>query len=195
MLSKLYRAALLAPFGYWSFLIAAQKLGADPAKTLNHRTGAMSLYYLLGNLAIGCLIAFRVRLPAPLRFPLQHRRYLGVVTFVVLVFHFLLYLTMESFERQAYVQIATKIYLTLGFTAWLILLALALTSNDLALRKLGQRRWKKLHRAVYLASAAVTAHVMLIEKTDLVKYGLMLALLWLALGARAVRAIWPTSRP
>jgi sulfoxide reductase heme-binding subunit YedZ len=189
MLSKLYRVALLAPFGYWAFLIFSGNLGADPAKTLNHETGDIGLYYMLGNLALGVLVAFRVRLPVVVRFPLAHRRYLGVITFLVLTCHFLLYLTMEGFEKQAFTQLATKLYLTLGFSSWILLLVLAATSNDFSVRRLGHRRWKTVHRAVYLASALVTVHVLLIEKIDLRLFYALFALLWLAQGAR-----WLTSR-
>ncbi len=179
MLSKVYRVALLSPLGYWAYLIVTGSLGADPAKNLNHKAGDITLYYLLLNLLIGGLLSFRVRWPAPLRFLPKHRRYLGVTTFIVLVCHVFLYLTMEGFEKQGFVQLVTKIYLICGFSGFLILFLLALTSNDFSVRRLGAKRWKRLHRFVYLASAFVTVHVLLIEKIDLRKFWILFSLLWL----------------
>ncbi len=189
MLSKAFRVAVLVPAAYWIYLIYSGSIGADPAKTLNHLTGEISLYFLLLNLLVGVLIAFRVRLPTFLRFLLTNRRFLGVITFVYLIFHVLLYLTMESFEAQAFTQLYSKLYLALGLSAWLILLVLALTSNNLSVRILGGKRWKRLHRFVYPASALITAHVLLIEKTDLVKFGALFILLWIVQGVRAGKAL------
>lgn len=184
MLSKAFRVALLTPPAYWAYLIFSGALGADPAKTLNHHTGEMALYFLLLNLIVGALIGFSFRFPPLLRFLLLHRRFLGVVTFVYLIFHVLLYFTMESFEEQAFTQIATKLYLTLGAAAWAVLLVLTLTSNNFSVRTLGGKRWKLLHRLVYLASFLITGHVLLIEKADLVKYGALFAVLWAIQAAR-----------
>lgn len=177
MMGKAFRVILLLPAAWWIYEIATGNYGADPAKHYNHETGELALYYLLLNLAIGAAIGFGLRFPAFLRFLLTGRRFLGVTTFVYLVFHVFLYLAMEGFEAQAFTQIVTKLYLILGASAWLILLALAVTSNDFFVRKLG-RNWKRLHRFVHLAAALVTAHVLLIEKSDLVKFGALFVLLW-----------------
>lgn len=186
--SWIFRIALLVPGFVLVFQLLTDRIGADPAKELNHQTGEIALYYLLLNLTIGALIAFSFRFPKALRFLLLNRRYLGVVTFVYLIFHVLLYLTLEGFEAQAFTQILEKVYLLLGFTAFVVLAALAVTSNDFSVRRLGTKRWKSLHRTVYLASALVTVHVLLIEKADLVKFGALFAILWSVQLARALRA-------
>lgn len=190
MLSKLFRVAILLPALYWGYLIYAGEVGADPAKTLNHKAGDIALYYLLLNLAIGALISFSFRFPPFLRFLLVNRRFLGVVTFLYLVGHLFFYLVMEGLEPQAFTQIFSKLYLALGFSAWLILLLLALTSNNFSVRRLGGRRWKLIHRSVYVASALATVHVLLIEKADLVKFGILFALLWIVMLARLARFCW-----
>lgn len=178
MLGKAYRAILLAPILWWAFRIVMGRYGADPAKSFNHATGEMALYYLLGNLALGALIGFGVRFPAWIRLVLLGRRWLGVVTFVFLVFHVFFYLAMEGFEGKAFVQAVTKLYLIFGLSAWVILLLMALTSNDFSLRRMGFKWWKRLHRFVHLAAFFVMGHTLLIEKGDLVKYGCLFALLW-----------------
>ena len=180
MPGKAYRAILLLPLLWWGFEILTGQYGADPAKSYNHATGQFALYYLLGNLFLGTLVGFGVRFPAWLRFLLAGRRWLGVVTFVFLLFHVFLYLAMEGFEKQGFVQLFTKLYLSLALGAWVILLLMAVTSNDFSVRRLGFRRWKILHRFVHLAAFLVMGHTLLIEKSDTVKYGSLFALLWAA---------------
>lgn len=191
MISNIFRILLLLPGGYWVFLIFFSDLGADPAKSLNHKAGEVALYYILLNLILGILIAFKIKWPVKLRFLLLNRRYLGVLSFLILIFHVFLYFAMESFEPQAIEQIYTKNYLICASIAFMILMALAVTSNDYSVRKLKLRNWKRLHRFVYVASFFFSVHILLIEKTDLVKYGLILGTLWLLQAARVIFLIWP----
>lgn len=191
MLSNIFRFLLLLPGFYWTYLIFFSDLGADPAKNLNHKAGEIALYYILLNLLLGILIGFKVKFPVKLRFLLLNRRYLGVLSFLVLIFHVFLYFAMESFEPQALEQVFTKNYLTAGSLAFFILMILAVTSNDFSVRKLTIKVWKRLHRFVYLASLFFTIHILLIEKSDLIKYGLILGILWILQGARLVFSFWP----
>ncbi|PIS11851.1 MAG: hypothetical protein COT73_01715 [Bdellovibrio sp. CG10_big_fil_rev_8_21_14_0_10_47_8] len=185
--SSLFRILLLVPAGYWVYLIGSGSIGVDPAKTLNHKTGEIALYYILFNLLLGILISFSFRFPVFLRFLLMQRRFVGVLSFVFLIFHIFLYLTMEGFETKAWTQLVTKTYLIFGLGAWIILFALAVTSNDFSVRRLGVKRWKRFHRLVYIASALFTAHILSIEKTDLIKYGSLLLSLW---GLQIIRVLW-----
>lgn len=168
----------MLPFLWLSWELYSGQVGADPAKYLIHKLGQWALYYLLLNLLLGALISYSFKFPKFLRFLLINRRWLGVTTFFYLIFHFVLYLVLEGFEKQAFTQIIEKNYLILGTSAWLILLVLTLTSNNISVRSLGARNWKRLHRLVYLASALITIHVLLIEKADLIKYGILFAVLW-----------------
>jgi len=191
MVSNIFRILLLLPGAYWIFLIFFSDLGADPAKSLNHKAGEIALYYILLNLILGILIGFKVKWPIKLRFLLLNRRYLGVLSFLVLIVHVFLYFAMESFEPQAVEQIFTKNYLISASIAFMILMALAVTSNDYSVRKLKLRNWKCLHRFVYVASFFFSVHILLIEKTDLVKYGIILGILWLLQVARLIYSFWP----
>ncbi len=191
MLSNIFRFLLLLPGIYWTYLVFFSNLGADPAKILNHKAGEVALYYILLNLLIGFLIGIKFRIPGGLRFLLQNRRYLGVLSFVVLIFHVFLYFAMESFESQAIEQILTKNYLIAGSLAFLILAALAITSNNFSVRRLKIKVWKRLHRFVYLASFLFSIHILLIEKADLVKYGIVLGFLWVLQVSRFIFTIWP----
>lgn len=178
MLSKIFRISLLLPAIYWIYLMVSGNLGADPAKSLNHKTGEMALYYFLLNLLIGISLSISYKFPSILRFLPQNRRYLGVVNFIYLIFHLLLYLTMENFEKRAFTQMLTKTYLIFASLAWLILFSLALSSNNFSVRTMGAKKWKNLHRLIYLAAVFITLHVLLIEKTDLIKYGACFVVLW-----------------
>ena len=174
-----FRLSLLIPLFVWGWDVYSGNIGADPAKAFNHHSGEISLYFLLANLSLGVLISFKLKWTNFLSFLFQERRWLGVTTFGFLILHFLFYLLLEGFETKAWVQIYTKTYLIFGGLAWLGMMVLALTSNNFSVRKLGFKRWKLIHRFVYVFSALVTVHVLLIEKTDLVKYGILLALLWI----------------
>ncbi len=184
MISNLFRFFLLWPIAYWIFLIFFGDLGADPAKSLNHKAGDIALYYILLNLFLGALIGFKFKFPTFLRFLLVNRRYLGVLSFLILIFHVFLYFTMESFEFKSVEQIYTKTYLIFASLAFLILGILACTSNNYSVRKLTIKKWKLLHRMIYLASLFFSIHILLIEKADLVKFGIIVGLLWLIQGLR-----------
>ena len=84
-------------------------------------------------------------------------------------------------------QMWTKTYLIVATLAWIIMFILALTSNNFSVKKIGARNWKKLHRIVYLATIFITLHVMLIEKTDLIKYGIIFFTLWSLQVIRLIR--------
>lgn len=165
------RILFTLPFAVWICQTALQKLGADPAKSLNHKTGEMALYFIIANLIFGALtILLQKSKPSFFKYLQQQRRFVGVISFIFLIFHFAFYLLMEGFEAKAWTQIYTKTYLILGSIAWLVMLVLAVTSNDFSVKRLGGRRWKNLHRLVYLGAAIAFFHVISIEKADVVFY-------------------------
>lgn len=172
--NRIFKILLTTPFLYWMYLIFLSDLGADPAKRMNHKTGEMAYYYLMANLMIGVLIAVKIKLPTYLRFIYQNRRFLGVISFFFLMMHLSFYFAMESFEFKAFEQMYTKLYLILGSTAWIIFFTLAVTSNDFSVRHLGQKKWKWIHRLNYLGFFIASVHILNIEKTDLIKYSLLL---------------------
>lgn len=184
----LLRLLILSPILYWILKILDGSLGADPAKELNHKTGFMALVFLLINLWIGCLLWLYSKrswkMPAWLRLANQQRRFLGITNFIYLCFHLFLYLVMEGFEKKAYLQIFEKTYLIFGILAYVGMLVLAFTSNDFSLKKLGGKKWKRLHRLVYVIFALVLVHTFNIEKADLVLYAQMTFPMQLALLTR-----------
>ncbi len=186
-LNKLFRLALLLPLFFWVYQIFFGNLGAEPTKELNHQTGFISLIYLSLNLWIGILWSFWKKLPANWRSLLGERRFLGVLTYFILIGHVFFYLALEAFEFKALQQIVEKTYLIFGGFAFLGMTILAFTSNNFSVKKLGGKRWKLLHRMVYFVTVLVSVHVFLIEKADLPLFAMILVPLWLAESLRLIR--------
>jgi sulfoxide reductase heme-binding subunit YedZ len=137
-------------------------LGPDPVRHLQHVTGLACLALLAATLAV-----------TPLRRIFRWnelvrvRRMLGLWAFTYATVHFLIYLVFDQSLDPALIAADTvkhpRIYL--GFAAFLILLALALTSTDRAVRRLG-RRWRTLHRGVYFAAVLGLVHFAMVQKLD-----------------------------
>ncbi len=156
---------LFVPMGILTWQIFNGSLGANPPEKLNLELGSWTYHYLAANLIWGGVLAVGW-MPQKLRRFTSLRRQLGVVTFIYVLFHFIFYVLKEGDIPIALTQVYQKLYLILGFTGLLILLLLALTSNNFSVRKLGGRNWKTLHRLAYLVLPLATVHYFLIEKKD-----------------------------
>jgi sulfoxide reductase heme-binding subunit YedZ len=148
-------AAGLAPLSWLLLQTLQDQLGANPAETLIRSLGDWTLRGLCLALAITPL---RIGLAWPelARF----RRLLGLLTFGYACLHGLSYAWFDmGFDGPEVVQdIIKRPFIAVGFAAWLILLALAATSFNRAVRWLGGRRWQALHRAVYAVAALAILH-------------------------------------
>lgn len=167
-----------------AFGLAGYSLGANPIEELIHRCGKWGLKFLLITLAI-----------TPLRrltgkaWLLRFRRMLGLFAFFYILLHFLVYAGLDQgFDLALIVEdIAERPYITVGFTALVLLVPLALTSTNGMVRRLG-RRWQKLHRLVYPIAILGVWHFywqVKLDTLEAVTYALILALL---LGFRLVFA-------
>lgn len=150
--------------------------GPDPAEELTHRFGAWALRMLLLTLAVSPA-ARLLRAPWLVRF----RRQIGLWAFAYAAMHFLIYLgLLAGFTMATVVEdLARRPYITVGFTALMALLPLAVTSTRGWQRRL-RRRWKALHRLVYPAAIAAWIHLLWLSKSSFMDpfiYGLVLALL------------------
>ncbi|MDX5629452.1 MULTISPECIES: protein-methionine-sulfoxide reductase heme-binding subunit MsrQ [unclassified Brenneria] len=179
----------LAAFLPLLWLILAVDQGwfsADPAKDIQHFTGRMALKLLLGSLLIAPLARYGKQ---PLL--IRCRRLLGLWCFAWATLHLASYALLElGLNHLALLgeALLSRPYLTLGMIAWLILLALALTSTQAMMRKLGSR-WQKLHNLVYLVAILAPIHYLWSVKTlspQPILYAL-LALLLLLLRYRKFR--------
>ncbi len=156
--------ALLIPLVVLIWQLFNGQLGAQPSEEMNHKLGELTYRLLAVNLAWGSLLALGWMPKRIRRFSLL-RRHLGVVTFFYALLHVTFYVLKEGDVGVALSQLFEKTYLVIGMSALLILCALTITSNNLAMRKL-KKNWKKLHRLAYLAFALATVHFGLIEKED-----------------------------
>jgi sulfoxide reductase heme-binding subunit YedZ len=173
-------ALALLPLAGLALGAARGALGANPVETITHETGGWALRLLLATLAITPLRRF-----AGWSFVAPWRRSLGLLAFSYATLHFATFLALDlGFELSALAEeVAERPYVTLGFTALLLLTPLALTSTRAWQRRLG-RRWLNLHRMVYVAAGLAVLHFLWLVKADLaqpIAYGVVLAFL---LGAR-----------
>lgn len=157
------------------------QLGANPIEHITHATGWWTLTFLLLTLAVTPL-----RRLSGWSWWGRLRRMLGLYAFFYACLHFLTYLVLDQyFDWPAIVKdIAKRPYVTVGFAAFVLLIPLAATSTDAMVRRLGGRRWRLLHRAVYVIAAAGVLHFIWLVKKDLTRPATMGVWLALLLGIR-----------
>ena len=159
-------------------------LGPDPVKELEHECGKTALNLLLLTLAVTPVRELTSQ-PQLLRL----RRMLGLFVFFYVVLHFTIYLVLDLELNFATLgaDIAKRPYITIGFTALLLLIPLAVTSTNGMMRRLG-RRWQTLHRLVYLIAVLGVWHFYWQVKRDVREPLLYAGMLAILLGYRVVRA-------
>ena len=159
-------------------------LGTDPVKKLEHECGKTALNFLLLTLAVT-----PVRNLTGLSQLLRLRRMLGLFAFFYAVVHFSVYLVLdlELNFRMVGADIAKRPYITIGFSALLLLVPLALTSTNGMMRRLG-RRWQSLHRLVYLIAPLAVWHFYWQVKRDVREPLVYAGILGLLLAYRVLRA-------
>lgn len=166
-------------------------LGANPVETVSRYTGSWTLNLLLATLAVTPAVRL-TRINALMRI----RRMLGLWTFAYALVHFLAWLVLDQFFAWTFIveDILERPFITVGFLSFLLLIPLAATSTDAAIRRLGGIAWQRLHRLVYLAAVGGVIHFLWLVKADLREpliYGAVLAGL---LGFRVVDAVQRRSR-
>lgn len=160
-------------------------LGANPISAALHRLGMLTLLFLLASLACTPLkIVFGVK------WPLKIRKTLGLMAFWCALLHFLVYAMLDQVMMIGVIveDITARPFILLGFLGLLTLLPLALTSTGNALRRLGPKRWQRLHRLAYLAGILGIAHFVLRVKQDLTEPLVYAGVLTLLLTVRLVDA-------
>ena len=164
---------------------AGADLGVNPVETMQDTLGIWGLRLLLATLAITPL-----RVLAGWPRIMAFRRMLGLYAFAYILLHFLFYLFVDqAFDwQQLAADIVKRPYITVGFTALLLLLPLAVTSTRAAMRRLG-RRWQTLHRLVYPAAVLGCVHFWWQVKADVREPLVYAGIAALLLGWRAARAL------
>ncbi len=183
----------LLPLAWLVYGAVAGQLGANPAETLIRSTGDWTLRFLCVALAVTPL-RVQLGLPALACF----RRMLGLFVFFYALLHLLCYSWFDmGFELgDIAADIAKRPFILVGMLAFALLLALAATSFNRAIRWLGGKRWQALHRAVYAAAGLALLHFfwMRAGKNNFVEVGVYAAIV-LALLAWRVWHRWKSPRP
>lgn len=164
----------LVPAGVMVYDALTGNLDAEPIKDLTHRTGTWTITMLTATLAITPLRRF-----TSVNWFGSVRRMLGLFAFFYAACHFLIYLVLDQFFdwRTILEDIGKRPYITVGFTALLLLVPLAFTSNARMTKRLG-KRWKQLHSLVYVIALLGIVHFTWSQKADIERpaiYGLIVA--------------------
>ncbi len=152
-------------------------LGANPIEEITHRTGTWALTFLMITLSVT-----PVRRLLGIGALVHLRRMLGLFAFFYVSLHFLTYIVLDQFFQLPAIvdDIAKRPYITVGFASFLMLIPLALTSTNRMVKRLGGRRWQRLHRLIYVAAAGGVLHFLWqvkVEEPRPIIYGLILVVL------------------
>lgn len=166
----------LAPAGWLLAGFFLGWLGVNPIEKLTHVTGMSALVILLATLAVTPLRRLTGWNPI-----IRVRRLLGLFAFFYALLHFSIWMVLDLGFRLDWVweDIRERPYITVGFTAFLLLIPLALTSTKGWIRRLG-KRWTRLHTLVYVSTALGVVHYYWLVKSD-VRIPLLLAAIYLVL--------------
>ena len=212
-LKVLVHLLCLVPFLGLIYLYKSGELAAqaDPVNFLTHATGKWALWILLADLAITPLR----RLSPKVAWLIRFRRMVGLYAFFYATLHLLIYVFLfsgydvpaavaglrvghlaEPFRQFALVwptmlgDLLKRRFIQVGLLAWVILLALAVTSPQRVLRAMGGKNWQRLHRLIYVAGAAACIHFWWLVKTGVLRPWKDTAVLTLLLLARVIYWSW-----
>lgn len=183
-----------ATWAAWLFWLGLTGgLGPEPINALERRYGEVALQLIVAGLLVTPLRSWtRISL-------LKYRRAIGVTAFCYVLAHFTVWavLDLQSLSRIG-AEIVKRPYITIGFAAFMLLVPLALTSNNAAVRKLGAASWKKLHKLTYPAALLAAVHYVWLVKgypiEPFLYLGAVLGLLLVRMKWRQRRSLGATLR-
>ena len=166
----------LAPLAYLIWLASKNDLGANPIERVEHFTGDWALRLIIATLAVSPLRKL-LRLPDLIRF----RRLIGLFAFFYACLHVSAYVGLDQFFdfSAIWADIAKRPYITAGFTGFVLMIPLAVTSTAGWIRRLGGKGWQKLHRLIYITAIAGVIHYYWLVKSDIrlpVFYGFLVVI-------------------
>ena len=173
-------------------LVAAyflDRLGANPIELITRSTGTWTLTFLMITLAVTPL-----RRMTGWHWLLKLRRMLGLFAFFYACLHFTTYIWFDQFFDWPAIwkDILKRRFIWIGFSAFVMLIPLALTSNNAAVRRLGAPAWQRLHRLVYVIAICGVIHYWWLVKKDvtqpMIYAGVLAALLGYRIGAAIIRS-------
>lgn len=172
-------------WGAWLFWLAATGgLGVEPIEALEHRYGELALQLLVAGLAVTPLRKLLGLNLMPLR------RAIGVLAFCYVLAHLLVWAVLDVQSLSAiWADIFKRPYVTIGMAGFALLLPLAVTSNNWAVRRLGGMRWRSLHKLAYPAAVLGAVHYIWLAKGFQIEPLVYLAIILALLAVRFLR--WP----
>jgi sulfoxide reductase heme-binding subunit YedZ len=156
-------------------------LGVDPVKAIEHRLGLWGLWLLIAGLAVTPLGRFTgVRL-------IRYRRAIGLLAFFYILTHLLVWLVLDvQIPHLIWADIVKRPYITIGMVAFVLMIPLAVTSNNWSVRKLGALRWRQLHKLTYVVVPLGAIHYVMVVKGWEMEPFYYLAVVLALLGLRVV---------
>lgn len=166
-------------------------LGANPIEFITRSTGEWTLIFLLVTLSVTPL---RRLLKRPVL--VQFRRMVGLFASFYGVLHFITYIWLDKFFEfdEILADVAKRPFITAGFTAFVLMVPLAVTSTAGWIRRLGGKRWQWLHHLIYLSAIAGVVHFWWLVKADITKPAMYAAILSVLLLYRLVVATLPSAK-
>lgn len=163
-------------------------LGIDPVKTIEHWLGELALQFFIATMLISVLRdRFRLKL-------IKFRRPLGLLTFFYVILHLAVYLGLDLQWRwsEIWSDILKRPYITIGMVGMVLMIPLALTSNNRAIKRLGPLAWQNLHKLVYPAIFLGGIHYVMVQRVWQLEPLLYLAVITVLLAFR-IRRLLPAS--
>jgi sulfoxide reductase heme-binding subunit YedZ len=178
----------LVPLGLLLWDVIRKRVGVNPGEFMTRTTGIMTLVFLMITLAVT-----PVRKILGLNWLIKFRRMLGLFAFFYGFLHLLTYIWFDRYFnlRSIPKDVVSRPFIAFGMTAFFLMLPLAITSTNKMVKRLGGKRWSKLHKLIYIAGTAGAVHFWLFVKSDTrlpVTFGFILLLL---LGHRLLVKFYP----
>lgn len=179
-------ALCLSPVSLLAWKATHDELGANPLSEVTLSTGHWTLYLLLTTLAISPL-----RKVSGLNWLIRFRRMVGLFAFFYGCLHLMTYLWFDKFFdiHEIVKDVYKRPFITAGFTAWCLMVPLAITSTAGSIRRLGGKRWQNLHRLIYASAIAGVVHFWWLVKRDLTRPEIVASILAALLAFRIVGRI------
>ena len=151
----------IIPAVWISYKAVVGDYGFDPVRGLEHRFGLITFQFLIATLTVTPLLHLtRINL-------MKFRRMIGVMTFVYACLHFSVYLFLDLQLNwsQIFEDLTKRPYIIVGFLALVLMVPLAVTSNNWSLRVMGGTAWRKLHLLIYPLAVFATLHFLWLVKS------------------------------
>ena len=152
---------LFIPLALYTYWMLTGGLGADPVRVFEHEVGELALQFLILGLAITPLRELtKINL-------IKYRRAVGLMAFYYTLAHLTVYVVFDQSLDMGEIwrDIVKRPYITFGMAAFVLMVPLALTSNNPTIRKIGPIVWRKIHKLVYIIAIGAVLHFMLLTKT------------------------------